>query len=149
MDLKYLYELSNYTNILEKYDLPYNFFTKPHKVLSEDECLNQIINLLSNKNITFPINDTSDVIDLIDNKNIEFMTETYKLIKIKTKNVNVPYIKKTDNNFIKLICFIRAYASHTYNSHTYNSHTYNSNTYNNRSFKDYFIYVFNVFYNPL
>ena len=35
MDLKELYDLSNQQNILEKYNLPYNFFTKPNKVLDQ------------------------------------------------------------------------------------------------------------------
>ena len=42
MDLKELYELVNSVNILEKYNLPYDFFTSPKKILTEEICLNEI-----------------------------------------------------------------------------------------------------------
>jgi len=65
MDLKDLFFLANRKNILEQHKLPYTFFTEPHKILDEDDCLEQIIKIISRGNITFP-NDSSDVFDMVD-----------------------------------------------------------------------------------
>jgi hypothetical protein len=136
MDLKYLYDLTNSTNILEKYNLPHNFFTKPDKVLNEETCLNEIIYLLIHKSLQFPSNDTSDIDEFVKDKTVEDLLEPYSNIEtISIKHVKTPYVKNTNNTFIKLICFMRAYASNTY--------THKGN------FKEYFKDVFNVFYNPL
>lgn len=137
MDLKYLYELTSNKNILEKYNLPYDFFTSPHKVLSEETCLNEILFILSTKHLTFPNEDSSDLIEFIENKNMDHMEDQYANIEVneKLKHVKVPYIKNTSNQFIKLLCFIKAYASNTYKG--------------KGAFKEYFKDVFNVFYNPL
>ena len=113
MDLKELYELVNSVN------------------------LNEIIYILQNKTITFPVNDSSDIIEFIENKNITTLQSYYQNIQIDTdiKHVKPPYIKNNNNAFIILLCFIKAYASNTY------SHK--------GCFKEYFKDVFNVFYNPL
>ena len=55
MDLKELYELVNSVNILEKYNLPYDFFTSPKKILTEEICLNEIIYILQNKTKRFDL----------------------------------------------------------------------------------------------
>jgi hypothetical protein len=137
MDLKYLYELSINKNILERYNLPYNFFTSPHKVLTEETCLNEILDILSTKHLSFPNEDSSDLIEFIENKTMDEMEECYSKVEVneKLKHVKVPYIKNTTNQFIKLLCFIRAYASNTYKG--------------KGCFKEYFKDVFDIFYNPL
>jgi hypothetical protein len=137
MDLKELYDLVNSVNILEKYNLPYNFFTSPQKILTEELCLNQIIYILNSKKIEFPINDSSDLIEFTENKNINTMKNYYNDIEFEynMSHIKPPYVKNTTNSFIILLCFIKAYASNTY--------SYNG------CFKEYFKDVFNVFYNPL
>jgi hypothetical protein len=137
MDLKELYELVNSVNILEKYNLPYDFFTSPKKILTEEICLNEIIYILQNKTIMFPVNDSSDLIEFIENKNSTTLQSYYQNIEFEpdTKHIKPPYIKSTNNSFIVLLCFIKAYASNTY------SHK--------GCFKEYYKDVFNVFYNPL
>ena len=137
MDLKYLYEIATSKNILEQYNLPYDFFTSPKKVLSEETCLNEIIYILTTNHIKFPNVDSSDLIEFIENKTEDEMEDPYLNIEIeeKMKHVKPPYVKKTNNQFIKLLCFIRAYASNTYT--------------NKGCFKEYFKDVFNIFYEPL
>ena len=76
MDLKELYDMVNEKNILEKYKLPYNFFTTPKKVLDQDTCLNAILYILSTATFSFPHNDSSDVIELIENK--DYIIVLYK-----------------------------------------------------------------------
>ena len=135
MDLKELYDLANQQNILEKYNLPYNFFTKPNKVLDQDTCLNEILHILTIDTFSFPHNDSSDVIELIEDKDYIFMKNKYKMVEIdeKLKHVKPPYVKDVKDKFIILLCFIQAYASHTYT--------------HRGSFKEYLKDVFNVFYN--
>jgi len=128
MDLKDLFFLANRKNILEQHKLPYTFFTEPHKILDEDDCLEQIIKIISRGNITFP-NDSSDVFDMVDGKTHFSHSYNYNIDKI----IKTPYIKYSDDDFVHLICFMKAYASHTY--------TYKG------SFKEYFKDVFDVFYN--
>lgn len=137
MDLKYLYDIATSKNILEQYNLPHDFFTSPHKVLSEETCLNEILDILTTKHITFPNEDSSDVIEFVENKEEDIIENSYKHVEVnhKLKHVNVPYIKKTSNTFIKLLCFMRAYASNTYSGRG--------------SFKEYFKDVFNIFYKPM
>jgi len=127
MDLKDLYFLATHQNILEAHKLPYTFFTEPHKILDEDTCLEQIIRILSGK-VTLPHEDSSDVYDMIQGKDTFSNAYQYDIKKIKT-----PYIKHSDDDFVHLICFMKAYASHTY--------SYKG------SFKEYFKDVFDVFYN--
>jgi hypothetical protein len=127
MDLKDLYFLANQKNILEKHNLSYTFFTEPHKILDEDICLDQIIRILSKGNVTLPINDSSDVCDMVQGKKAFSNAYQYTIDKVKT-----PYIKNSDDDFVHLICFMKAYASHTY--------SYKG------SFKEYFKDVFDVFY---
>jgi hypothetical protein len=134
MDLKELYDLVNEKNILETYNLPHNFFTKPKKALDKDTCLNEIIYILTTATFSFPHKDTSDVIELIENKDYVLMKDRYKMVEIdKHKPINPPYVKDINDPFVILLCFIKAYASHTYT--------------HRGSFKEYLKDVFNVFYN--
>ena len=135
MDLKDLYDMVNEKNILEKYNLPYNFFTTPKKVLDQDTCLNAILYILSTATFSFPHNDSSDVIELIENKDYILMKTKYKMIEIDETHANIktPYVKNINDPFVILLCFIKAYASHTYT--------------HRGSFKEYLKDVFNVFYN--
>lgn len=135
MDLKELYDLVNEKNILEKYNLPYNFFTTPKKALDQDTCLNEILYILTTASFSFPHNDSSDVIELIENKDYILMKDRYKMVEIdeKHKHIKPPYVKDSKDSFVILLCFIRAYASHTYT--------------HRGSFKEYLKDVFNVFYN--
>ena len=126
MDLKDLYFLANQKNILEQHKLPHTFFTEPHKILDEDTCLEQIIRILSTANVKLPHNDSSDVYDMIQGK------EAFRQYQFDIKKIKTPYIKKSDDDFVHLICFMKAYASHTY--------SYKG------SFKEYFKDVFDVFY---
>jgi hypothetical protein len=135
MDLKELYDMVNEKNILEKYNLPHTFFTKPIKVLDQDTCLNAILHILSTATFSFPYNDSSDVIELIEDKDYIFMKNKYKMIEIDESHANIktPYVKNIHDPFVILLCFIKAYASHTYT--------------HRGSFKEYLKDVFNVFYN--
>jgi hypothetical protein len=129
MDLKDLFFLANSKNILEKHKLPYTFFTEPHKILDEEDCLEQIIKIISLGNIKFPLHDSSDVCDMVQGKSTFSNSYNYQI----TRHVKTPYIKHSDDDFVHLICFMKAYASHTY--------SYKG------SFKEYFKDVFDVFYN--
>jgi hypothetical protein len=135
MDLKELYELVNEKNILEKYNLPYNFFTTPKKTLDQDTCLNEILYILTTASFSFPHKDSSDVIELIENKDYILMKDRYKMVEIDEtrKHIKPPYVKDAKDPFVILLCFIRAYASHTYT--------------HRGSFKEYLKDIFNVFYN--
>jgi hypothetical protein len=128
MDLKDLYFLANQKNILEKHNLSHTFFTEPHKILDEDVCLEQIIKIISRGKLKFPFNDSSDVCDMVQGKRRFSDAYSYTI----EKKVKTPYIKHSDDDFVHLICFMKAYASHTY--------SYKG------SFKEYFKDVFNVFY---
>jgi len=128
MDLKDLFFLATQKNILEKHKLPHTFFTEPHKILDEDVCLEQIIKIISRRNVTLPLDDSSDVYDMVQGKTAFSNSYRYSI----DKKVRTPYIKGTDDDFVNLICFMKAYASHTY--------SYKG------SFKEYFKDVFNVFY---
>ena len=138
MDLKQLYFLSKEINILEKYNLPYTFFTEPHKILSEETCLNEIIRILITNEFQF-ILDSSDLCEFIEYKTGKHLYDQYKNVELSEKRiVNTPFIKHNINDnivdpFIKLLCFKKAYASHTY--------SYKG------CFKEYFKDVFNIFYN--
>jgi hypothetical protein len=140
MDLKELYFLSKHVNILEKYELPYTFFTEPQKKLSEETCLNEIIRILITSEFQFP-NDSSDLCEFVEYKKGSKLTTPYKKVELsEAKIVKTPYIKgkythseKELDSFIKLLCFMKAYASHTYT--------------HKGCFKEYFKDVFNVFYN--
>ena len=129
MDLKELYFLANSKNILEQHKLPNTFFTEPHKILSEDVCLEQIIRILSQPDVTIPVNDSSDLYDMVEGKTGFNDSYQYTI----QRQVKTPYVKPTNDSFVNLICFIRAYASHTYP--------------HKGPFKDYFKKVFDVFYN--
>ena len=131
MELKELFFLAK--NILERHKLPCTFFTEPIKMLTEEICLDQILRILST-GVSFPKNDSSDLFDMIEGKS-EF-PDIYKNSNIKTQTqtqIKTPYIKPTRDPFVSLICFMKAYASHTYT--------------HKGSFKEYFKDVFDVFYN--
>jgi hypothetical protein len=136
MDLKELYLFSKEKNILEKYNLPHNFFTSPaHINIDTDVYLEEILFLLSTHTLVFPLNDSSDIIEFIENKDPEIMRRRYDNIEIneKRQKISVPYLNKTTNNvLLKVFCFMKAYASSTYT--------------NKGSFKEYFKDVFDIFY---
>ena len=134
MDLKQLYFLSKEVNILEKYELPYTFFTEPQKKLSEDTCLNEIIRILITSEFQFPV-DSSDLCEFVEDKNGTQLSSPYKKVELsESKIVKTPFIKHIyDDSFIKLLCFMKSYASHTYT--------------HKGCFKEYFKDVFDVFYN--
>ena len=67
---------------------------------------------------------------MIDSKSGESIK--YPKLEIDSKRVKPPFVKDDSNPLINLLCFMRAYASHTY--------TYKGN------FRIYFMDVFNVFY---
>jgi hypothetical protein len=129
MDIKQLYKITTQKNILEQYDLPHTFFTDPHAALDEETCLHEILYILINHKLHFP-EDSSDFGEMIDAKSGESIN--YPKFEIHTKRVPPPFVKDASNPLINLLCFMRAYASHTY--------SYKGN------FRIYFMDVFNVFY---
>jgi hypothetical protein len=129
MDVKQLYRMTTQKNILERYDLPHTFFTDPHAVLDEETCLHEILCILINHKLHFP-DDSSDFGEMIDLKSGESIN--YPKLGIVSSKVKPPYVKDPSNPLINLLCFMRAYASHTY--------SYKGN------FRIYFMDVFNVFY---
>ena len=135
MDLKELYLFSKETNILEKYNLPHNFFTSPHPInMDNDAYLEEILFLLSTHTIKFPLNDSSDMIEFIENKDSEMMRSRYNIeINETRQKISTPYLNKnTNDTLLKVLCFLKAYASSTYT--------------NKGSFKEYFKDVFDIFY---
>lgn len=128
--MKRLYKITTQKNILETYDLPYSFFTNPSKELDEETCLHEIIYILTQFHLHFS-KDSSDFGEMIDNKSGESIK--YPTTDIRTKRVKVPYINDESNPLINLLCFMRAYASHTYSQRG--------------SFRLYFMDVFDIFYN--
>lgn len=127
MDMKELYFMTTHKNILEKYNLPYTFFTLPDKVLDEETCLHEIIYLLVHKKMSFP-KDSSDFGEMIDSKSGDSIR--YPKVPVETHGIATPYVK-TNDPLIRLLCFMKAYASHTYK---------------NGSFRLYFMDLFDVFY---
>ncbi len=128
--MKRLYQITTQKNILETYNLPYTFFTDPDKELDEETCLHEIINILTNQRLHFS-KDSSDFGEMIDNKSGESIK--YPKMEVKSNKVKVPYVKDDSNILINLLCFMRAYASHTYTQRG--------------SFRLYFMDVFDIFYN--
>jgi hypothetical protein len=127
MDMKELYFMTTQKNILEQYNLPCTFFTVPEKALDEETCLHEMIAILVHEKLSFP-KDSSDFGEMIDSKSGDSIR--YPKVKIESKGVATPYIKTT-NPLIRLLCFMKAYASHTYKS---------------GSFRFYFMDLFDVFY---
>lgn len=127
MDIINFYHFIKNVNILEKYNLPHTFFTEPIRDYDEERCLHEIIKIIVNHKIKFPKKDTSDLIEFVRDKD-KF---NYPHFKFYDNEMMAPY---TDSNdpFIRLLCFIKCYASHTFK--------YKGN------FKDHFKKVFNVFY---
>ena len=135
MELKELYLFSKDTNILEKYSLPHNFFTSPQPInMDNDAYLEEILFLLSTHTLKFPLNDSSDMIEFIENKDSEIMRSRYNIeINENRQKISIPYLNKNTNDILlKVLCFLKAYASNTYT--------------NKGSFKEYFKDVFNIFY---
>ena len=132
MDIINFYHFIKNENMLEKYDLPHTFFTEPIREYNEELCLHEIIKIIVNHKIKFPTKDTSDLIEFVRDKK----SFHYPKFKIKDKEIITPYIKdpnKISNEpFIRLICFMKSYASHTYKY--------------KGKFKEHFKKVFNVFY---
>ena len=128
--MKRLYQITTQKNILEKYELPYTFFTDPEKELDEETCLHEIICILTNHRIHFS-HDSSDFGEMIDNKSGESIK--YPKMEARPNQVKVPYVKDDSNPLVNLLCFMRAYASHNYSQRG--------------SFRLYFMDVFDVFYN--
>jgi len=127
MDVINFYYFLKNVNILEQYDLPHTFFTEPIREYDEETCLHEIIKIIVNHKIIFPKKDTSDLNEFIKDKD----TFHYPSFKFKDKEIIPPYIKINDP-FIKLLCFMKSYASHTYKY--------------KGSFKEHFLNVFNIFY---
>ena len=130
MDIINFYHFIKNVNILEKYDLPYTFFTEPIREYNEETCLHEIIKIIVNNKIKFPKKDTSDLIEFIRDKN----SFHYPKFKIKDKEMMAPFIDPYQDSdpFIRLLCFMKSYASHTFKY--------------KGSFKEHFKNVFNVFY---
>ena len=127
--INFFYFIKN-VNILEKHDLPHTFCTEPLRQYDEERCLHEIIKIIVKHKIVFPKKDTSDLIEFVRDKN----SFHYPNFKFKDKEIMAPYINPYGDNdpFIRLICFMKAYASHTFKY--------------KGSFKDHFKNVFNVFY---
>jgi hypothetical protein len=128
MDMKELYFMTTRRNILEQYQLPHTFFTSPEKALDEETCLHEIIAILVHEKLSFP-KDSSDFGEMIDSKSGESIS--YPKVEIVSKGVETPYVN-TMNPLIRLLCFMKAYASHTYKKQG--------------SFRLYFMDVFDAFY---
>jgi len=127
--INFFYFIKN-VNILEKYDLPHTFFTEPIRQYDEEGCLHEIIKIIVNHKIKFPKKDTSDLIEFIRDKN----SFHYPHFKIKDKEIMAPFIDPYQDSdpFIRLLCFMKSYASHTFKY--------------KGSFKEHFKNVFDVFY---
>lgn len=130
MDMEKLYSVVKNKNILERYNLDHTFFTYPVKALDEETCLHEIINILVKYRLHFD-EDYSDFGEMIDSKSGESIH--YPKVEIESLRVRPPFVKDYSNPLVNLLCFMKAYASHTY--------SYKG------SFKHYFIDVFDVFYN--
>jgi len=103
------------------------------KEYNEERCLHEIIKIIVKNKIQFPKKDTSDLIEFIRDKDKNSFH--YPTFKIKDKEMVAPYINPyngINDPFIRLLCFIKAYASHTYKY--------------KGGFKEHFKKVFNVFY---
>jgi hypothetical protein len=127
MDMKELYFITTEKNILEQYNLPDTFFTVPDKVLDEETCLHEMISILVHERLKFK-KDSSDFGEMIDSKSGDSIK--YPKVEVETGGTECPYVKTTDP-LIRLLCFMKSYASHTYNG---------------GSFRLYFMDVFDVFY---
>ena len=132
MDIINFFHFIKNVNILEKYDLPRTFFTEPIREYDEEKCLHEIIKIIVKYKIKFPKKDTSDLIEFVRDKN----SFHYPNFKIKDKEIMAPFINPTNDGyndpFIRLLCFMKSYASHTFKY--------------KGSFKEHFKKVFNVFY---
>ena len=127
MDIINFYHFIKNVNILEKYDLPHTFFTEPIREYDEERCLHEIIKIIVNHKVRFPKKDTSDLIEFVRDKK----TFHYPKFKFSDKEMMAPFTTSNEP-FIRLICFMKSYASHTFKY--------------NGSFKEHFKKVFNVFY---
>ena len=127
MDIINFYYFVKNINILEKYDLPHTFFTEPIREYDEEKCLNEIIKIIVNHKIVLPKKDTSDLMEFVRDKD----TFHYPKFTFKDKDLYPPFTK-SDEPLIRLLCFMKSYASHTYKY--------------KGPFKEHFKKVFDVFY---
>ena len=127
MDIINFYYFIKNVNVLEKYDLPHTFFTEPKRLYEEERCLHEIIKIIVKHKIRFPTSDTSDLIEFVRDKK----GFNYPKFNFNDKEMIAPFTD-SDDPFIRLLCFMKSYASHTYK--------YKGN------FKEHFKKVFNVFY---
>jgi hypothetical protein len=126
MDIINFYSFIKNVIILEKYDLPHTFFTEPIREYDAETCLHEIIRIIVTHKIKFPKRDTSDLIEFIRDKDtFHYPTFTFHTIKL------APFTHSNEP-LIQLLCFMKAYASHTYKY--------------KGSFKEHFKKVFDVFY---
>ena len=74
------------------------------------------------------------MIEFIENKDSEMMRSRYNIeINETRQKISTPYLNKnTNDTLLKVLCFLKAYASSTYT--------------NKGSFKEYFKDVFDIFY---
>ena len=103
MDIINFYHFIKNVNILEKYDLPYTFFTEPIREYNEETCLHEIIKIIVKHKITFPKKDTSDLIEFVkDKKSFHYPKFTFNdkeimnhRIKIyKSENTNYKHVER-------------------------------------------------------
>lgn len=126
MDVINFYYFIKNTNILEQYNLPHTFFTDPIREYDEETCLEEIIKIIVNHKIKIPKTDTSDLMEFIRDKD----TITYPNFKLDPE-IDPPFTKSKEP-FIRLLCFMKSYASFTYKY--------------KGTFKEHFKKVFDVFY---
>jgi len=112
MDIIELHKTLHKKNILEKYSLPYDFFTTPCKLYDKETCLHEILYLLIHNKIHFET-DSSYLQHFIPTPKGTF--PEYPFLEIISKSIFIPYLNKDiSDNFIILLCFIRSFSSHTY-----------------------------------
>lgn len=122
-DMKELYWMTQ-PNILVQYNLPGTFFTSPKKELDEETCLHEILAILS-KGVHFH-KDSSDLGDMVGDK-----SQLKYSLDIVSGMEDCPFLKNEEDSLVRLLCFMKAYASHTYKG---------------GCFRSYFMDVFDVFY---
>jgi len=114
MDIIELHRNLHKKNILEKYSLPYDFFTTPCKLYDKETCLHEILYLLIHNKIIFET-DSSYLQYFIPKSKGTF--SDYPFLEITSNNFTIPYLDKdVKDKFIILLCFIRSFSSHTYDN---------------------------------
>ena len=113
--------------ISQNLSIPFWVIGHVHLSVNVYEDLHEIIKIIVKHKITFPKKDTSDLIEFVkDKKSFHYPKFTFN-----DKEIIAPFTNSNEP-FIRLICFMKSYASHTFK--------YNTN------FKDHFKKVFNIFY---